>query len=88
MTKKLSGLDLLEKNFNNVEGKFLDFFEKEEPRWPSDARDYLRNHHQSLGQFFPATISWEKLRFHDLPDNILLEAHAAFDAFLRGEEYN
>ncbi len=88
MIKKVSGIDLLKKNFNNVEEKFLDFFENGEPRWPMEKRDYLRNHHQSLDQFFPATISWDKLKFHGLPDNILQEAQSAYDAFQRGEEYN
>lgn len=88
MTKKVSGIELLKKNFNSVEVKFIDFFEKETPRWPSEKHDFLRNHHQSLDQFFPATISWEKLRMNGLPDNILREVHAAYDAFQRGEEYN
>lgn len=88
MIKKISGIDLLKKNFSSVEVKFIDFFEKGEPRWPMEKRDYLRNHHQSLDQFFPATISWEKLKFNGLPDNILQEAQAAYEAFLRGEEYN
>ena len=88
MIKKSSDLDLLKKNFNCVEVKFIDFFEKGEPRWPMEKRDFLRNHHQSLDQFFPETISWEKLRFNGLPENILQEVHSAYDAFLRGEEYN
>jgi hypothetical protein len=88
MIKKTSGIDLLKRNFNSVEMKFLDFFEKGQPRWPMEKRDFLRNHHQSLDQFFPATISFEKLRLTGLPDDILHEVHAAFDAFQRGEEYN
>jgi len=88
MIKKVSGIDLLKRNFSNVETKFLEFFEKGEPRWPMEQRDYLRNHHQSLDQFFPATISLDKLKLTGLPDNILHEVHAAFEAFQRGEEYN
>lgn len=88
MNKKVSGIDLLKKNFDCVEGKFIGFFEQREPRWPQEKHDYLRNHHQSLNQFFPATISWEKLKLQGLPDNILLEVRAAYEAFERGEEYN
>jgi len=88
MIKKVSGIDLLKKNFGSVEVKFLEFFEKGEPRWPLEKRDYLRNHHQSLDHFFPETISWEKLKLTGLPDNILHEVRAAFEAFQRGEEYN
>jgi hypothetical protein len=87
MIKKISGLELLKKNFNAVEAKHMDFFENEKPRWPSEKHGYLRNHQQSLDQFFPATVSWEKLRFNGLPDNILQEVRAAFDAFQRSEEY-
>jgi hypothetical protein len=88
MIKKVSGIELLKKNFDGVELKFLDFFEKGEPRWPMDKRDYLRNHHQSLDQFFPATVSIDKLRLTGLPDEILVELRTAFEAFQRGEEYN
>jgi hypothetical protein len=88
MIKKVSGIELLKRNFDCVELKFLDFFEKGEPRWPMDKRDYLRNHHQSLDQFFPATVSMDKLRLTGLPDNILVELRTAFEAFQRGEEYN
>lgn len=87
MIKKVDGIELLKKNFSSVEGKFLDFFEKGEPRWPLETRDFLRNHHQSLDHFFPATISLEKLRLTGLPDNIVKEVHAAYEAFQRGEEY-
>lgn len=88
MIKKVSGIDLLKDNFNRVEVKFLEFFEKGEPRWPLEKRDYLRNHHQNLDQFFPATISLDKLKLTGLPDDILHEVQAAFEAFQRGEEYN
>jgi len=87
MIKKVSGIDLLQKNLDCVEVKFIEFFEKGEPRWPMEKRDYLRNHYQSLNQFFPETVSLEKLKIKGLPDNILQEVHAAFEAFLRGEEY-
>jgi hypothetical protein len=88
MNKKVSGIDLLKRNFSLVEEKFLDFFEKREPRWPSEKRDFLRNHHQSLDQFFPATISLVNLKITDLPEEILREIRSAFEAFQRGEEYN
>jgi len=87
MIKKISGIDLLKNNFHLVETKFIGFFEKERPRWPTEKRDFLRNHHQSLDQFFPASISWEKLKVNGLPDEIIKELRAAYDAFQRGEEY-
>lgn len=87
MIKKITGIELLKRNFDQVETKFIDFFEKGRPRWPSEDRDYLRNHHQNLSQFLPESISWEKLKVNGLPDNILQETHAAFDAFTRDEEY-
>ncbi|MDR3711937.1 MAG: hypothetical protein P4L51_03910 [Puia sp.] len=88
MNKKVSGIELLKKNFDQVEEKFLEFFEKGEPRWPSEKRDFLRNHHQSMAQFLPTTVSFEKMKFTGLPEDILREIHSAFEAFQRGEEYN
>jgi hypothetical protein len=87
MIKKISGIELLKRNFDQVDAKFINFFENEQPRWPTEKRDYLRNHHQGLDQFFPATISWEKLKVNGLPEDILKEAHAAYSAYERGEEY-
>ena len=87
MIKKITGIELLKKNFDNVELKFIDFFEKGVPRWPSEDRDYLRNHHQSLTQFQPSSLIWESLKVNGLPDDILQETHAAFNAFKRDEEY-
>jgi hypothetical protein len=87
MNKKITGIELLKRNFASVETKFIAFFENGEPRWPSEKRDYLRNHHQSLGQFMPETISWERLQVKDLPVDVLQETRAAFDAFKRDEEY-
>lgn len=86
--KKDTGIELLKRNLAQVDAKFISFFEKEQPRWPSEKRDYLRNHHQNLDQFAPAAISWEKLKMDRLPDDILKEARAAFAAFQRGEEYH
>jgi hypothetical protein len=87
MIKKITGIELLKQNLDNVEKKFISFFEKGQPRWPSENRDYLRNHHQSVGQFMPDSISWERLQINGLPDDILQETRAAFDAFKRNEEY-
>lgn len=87
MKTKKTGIELLQENFANVETKFFDFFEKGQPRWPSEKHDYLRNHHQSFGRFQPETISWEQLQVNDLPVDILQEARAAFDAFKREERY-
>lgn len=85
--KKYTGIELLKRNLDQVDAKFISFFEKEQPRWPSEKRDYLRNHHQNLNQFVPNALSWEKLKMDGLPDDILQETRAAFAAFERGEEY-
>ena len=85
--KKYTGIELLKRHLEQVEANFIGFFEKEQPRWPSEKRDYLRNHHQNLDQLPPAAISWEKLKMDRLPDDILKEVRAAFAAFQRGEEY-
>lgn len=85
--KKYTGIDLLQQNFDKVDAKFVSFFENEQPRWPSEKRDYLRNHYQPLDQFSPTTVKWEKLKMYNLPDNILEEARAAYAAFEKGEEY-
>lgn len=88
MIKKITGIDLLKRNFSCVETKFSEFFEKGEPRWPMEKRDYLRNHHQNLDQFFPTAISLEKLKLTGLPQDIVNALRDAFEAFQRGEEYN
>ena len=87
MSKQVTGIDLLRKNLDKVEEKFITFFEQREPRWPSEKRDFLRNHHQSLSGLFPASITLEKLQFTDIPEDILHEVRAAFEAFKRNEEY-
>ncbi|HTI93750.1 MAG TPA: hypothetical protein VL727_24320 [Puia sp.] len=84
---KYTGIELLKRNLEQVDAKFSSFFEKEQPRWPSEKRDYLRNHYKNLDQLSPAAISWDKLKMERLPDDILQEARAAFAAFERGEEY-
>jgi hypothetical protein len=88
MIKKESGISLLKKNFGAVEEKYISFFEQREPRWPMEKRDFLRNHHKSLDNFFVTNISFDKLGIIDLPENIMKEIRAAFDAFQKGEEYN
>jgi hypothetical protein len=87
MIKKVTGIELLKRNFDQVEEKFIDFFKKGQPRWPSEDHDHLRNHYQTLTQFIPETISWERLKVNGLPDDVLRETHAAFDAFKRNEDY-
>ena len=87
MIKKEAGISLLKKNFDKVEEKHLTFFEKGEPRWPMEKRDFLRNHHKSLDNFFVTNISFEKLGLMDLPENIMQDTRAAYDAFQKGEEY-
>ena len=87
MIKKVTGIDLLKRNFELVEEKFIEFFKKEPARWPSEQHDHLRNHYQNLAQFRPETISWEQLKVNGLPDDVLQETHAAFDAFKRDEDY-
>lgn len=88
MIKKNTGIELLKSNFEKVEEKFIDFFQKGHARWPSEQHDHLRNHYQSLSQFVPETISWGQLKVDGLPDEVLRETRAAFDAFKRNEEYN
>jgi len=88
MIKKITGIELLKNNFEQVEEKFIDFFREGQARWPSEQHDYLRNHYQSLNQFVAETISWEQLKVYGLPDDVLREMHAAFNAFKRNEEYN
>jgi len=87
MIKKTTGIELLKSNFEQVEEKFIDFFKKGEARWPSEQHDLLRNHYQNPNQFPPDTISWEQLKVNGLPDDVLHEMHAAFDAFKMNEEY-
>ncbi len=87
MNKKLTGIALLKKNFDAVEARFQDYFEKSEPRWPSEKRDYLHNHHQSLDNLYPGNITIDKLKLTGLPEEILQEMNSAFDAFKREEEY-
>jgi hypothetical protein len=88
MIKKEPGITLLKRNFDRVEEKFLDFFEQRAARWPMEKHDFLRNHHKSLDNFFATNISLEKLKLVDLPEPILTEVQAAYEAFQRGEEYN
>jgi len=88
MIQKITGIELLKRNFGQVEEKFIDFFKKGQARWPSEQHDLLRNHYQSLTQFLPETISWEQLKVNGLPDDVLREMHAAFNAFKRNEEYD
>lgn len=88
MIKKEPGINLLKRNFDRVEEKFLDFFEHRAARWPLEKHDFLRNHHKSLDNFFATNISLEKLKIVDLPESILTEVQAAYEAFQRGEEYN
>jgi len=88
MIKKEPGINLLKRNFDRVEEKFLDFFEHRAARWPLEKHDFLRNHHKSLDNFFATNISLDKLKIVDLPESILTEVRAAYEAFQRGEEYN
>lgn len=81
-------MDLLKKNLDKVEEKFMSFFQQHEPRWPSETRDYMHNHHQSLSRFTPSSISFEKLQFNDFPEEILQQVRLAFEAFKRSEEYH
>ena len=87
MIKKITGVELLKRNFERVEEKYIEFFRKGPARWPSEEHDHLRNHYKSLGQLVPENVSWEQLNVSGLPDDMLREVHAAFDAFKRDEEY-
>jgi hypothetical protein len=85
---KEPGIELLKTNLKRVEAKFMDYFKEGKPRWPKEEHDLLRNHYRHLDNFFPGTITFEKLGLTDLPDNILHEIRLAFEAFKKGEEYN
>lgn len=87
MIKKVTGIELLKMNFQQVEEKYIEFFKMGQARWPTEEHDYLRNHYQSLSQFNLETISWEQLKVNGLPEDVLRDAQAAFDAFKRSEEY-
>jgi hypothetical protein len=87
-TATKTGIELLKRNFIKVEEKFLDFFEKGEPRWPAEKRDFMRNHHKNMDNFSVSNVTFEKLGVADLPANIVQETQLAFDAFKKGEEYN
>ncbi len=85
---KQSGLELLKDNFKQVEEKFNYFFAQGSPRWPLEAHDFLRNHYNSIDNFFESNITLEKLNVVDLPENIHQEVRLAFEAFKKGEKYN
>lgn len=87
MIERMTGIELLQKNLNKVEEKFITFFQHHEPRWPSETCDYLRNHHQSLSRFTASNITLEKLQFTDLPEEILEQVRLAFEAFKRSEDF-
>jgi hypothetical protein len=80
--------ELLKNNFKQVEIKFIDFFEKGEPRWQGEAHDLLRNHYKNIDNFYEGNITLEKLNLTDLPDNIKQEMRLAFEAFKKGEQYH
>jgi hypothetical protein len=85
---KGQGLELLKYNFKQVETKYIEFFKKEEPRWPKEEHGFLRNHYGNIDNFFEANITLEKLKVTGLPENILHEIRLAFEAFKKGEQYN
>ena len=87
MASKQPDIALLRNNFKKVEDKFIEYFKQGTPRWPKEEHDLLRNHHASIDNFSVKTLTLEKLKFEDLPENIMKEVGIAFDAYTKGEEY-
>jgi hypothetical protein len=80
-------LTLLKSNFKKVEDKHKDFFRQGTPRWPGEPHDLLRNHHKNIDNMPARTITLERLAFTDLPEDILNDLKAAFDAYKNGQGY-
>jgi len=87
MIAKTPDIGLLKNNFKKVEDKFIEFFKQGSPRWPQEQHDLLRNHHMNIDNFSLKSITLEKLKVADLPENIVKEVNLAYEAFKNGEEY-
>jgi hypothetical protein len=83
-TKQLS---LLKNNLKIVEEKYTEFFTQRGPRWPGEEHDLLRNHHKNIDNLSIKAITFERLSFSDLPENIMKELADAFDAYNKGIAY-
>lgn len=79
--------DLLKRNLQRVEEKFIAFFERGKTRWPGEPHDLLRNHYKHFDNISARMMTWEKLGFTDLPEDIMKELKLAVEAFMRREEY-
>jgi len=79
--------DLLKRNLQQVENKFISFFEAGKVRWPGEPHDLLRNHYKHFDKVSARLMTLEKLELKDLPEEIVEEVKLAMDAFLRREEY-
>jgi hypothetical protein len=83
-TKELS---LLKNNLKMVEEKYTEFFTQGEPRWPGEQHDLLRNHHKNIDNLSVKAITFDRLSFADLPEDIMKELADAFDAYKKGVAY-
>ena len=79
--------DLLKRNLQKVEDKFISFFESGKTRWPGEPHDLLRNHYKHFDNITARMMTLDKLGLTDLPEDIMKEVKLAFEAFLRREEY-
>lgn len=80
-------LDLLKRNLQQVENKFISFFKAGKVRWPGEPHDLLRNHYKYFDNVSARLMTLEKLELTDLPEEILEDVKLAMEAFSRGEEY-
>jgi len=81
-------VSLLKHNFDKVEEKFEEFFSKGVPRWPGEAKDFLRNHHKRLEDLPLKSMTFERLGVNDLPEAIVEELKKAFEAFQNNNKYS
>lgn len=80
-------VSLIRKNFAAVEEKHNAFFLEGVPRWPGEKQDYLRNHHQSIDNYSLHRFDFEKLGCYNLPEVIVEDLKAAFEAAKNGDVF-
>lgn len=85
--EQLKAVDLLRKNFQEIEVKFGSYFSEKEARWPGEKHDLLRNHHKNLDNLSMKNLTFEKLGIIELPEQIVKELELAFDCFREGRPY-
>ena len=85
--EQLKAVDLLRKNFKQIEAKFGAYFNENEPRWPGEEHDLLRNHHKNLDDLPMKNLTFDKLKITGLPEEIVKELELAFESFRQGRLY-